>query len=113
MTYFTSLIMLTSTHIPVNLLVCPRSGGNVYKTGEWSDRERIRLAVIEIVKLYQEGDGDVRDTMVLALVQGSSRRPPIPGAAYAVCPEAQASINVAIRTRSTPKYGFWTKVTCF
>ena len=62
-----------------------------------SDQERNRLAVMEIVKLYQEGGGDVRDTMGLAPAQGSSRRPPIPGAEHAAYPEALASINAAIR----------------
>jgi p21-activated kinase 1 len=62
-----------------------------------SDQERNRLAVMEIVKLYQEGGGDVRDKMGLAPAQGSSRRPPIPGAAHAAYPEAPASMNAALR----------------
>jgi p21-activated kinase 1 len=62
-----------------------------------SDQERSRLSVMEIVKLYQEGGGDVRDKMDLAPTQGSSRRSPIPGAAHAAYPEAAASVNAAIR----------------
>ena len=60
------------------------------------DQERNRLAVMDIVKFYQ-GGGNVREEMGLAPVQGSSRRPPIPGAAPAAYPEAPASINTAIR----------------
>ncbi|KAI0286006.1 kinase-like domain-containing protein [Russula aff. rugulosa BPL654] len=60
------------------------------------DQERNRLAVMDIVKFYQ-GGGDVREEMGLAPVQGSSRRPPIPGAAPAAYPEAPASINTDIR----------------
>jgi p21-activated kinase 1 len=60
-----------------------------------SDQERNRLTVIDIVKFYQEGGGDVRDEMGLAPAQGSSRRPP--GAAPVVYPEAPASINAGIR----------------
>jgi len=60
-----------------------------------SDQERNRLAVMEIVKLL-EGDGNARDTMVLAPAQGSSQRPPIPGAAHPDYTEELASINAAI-----------------
>jgi p21-activated kinase 1 len=52
-----------------------------------SDQKRNRLTVMEIVKLYQEGGGDVRDEMGLA----------IPGAAHAAYPKAPTSINAAIR----------------
>jgi p21-activated kinase 1 len=67
-----------------------------------SDQERNRLTVIEIVKFYQEGGGDVRDEMGLAPAQGSSRRAPIPGAAPAAYPEAPVSINAGIR--ESPDY---------
>ena len=72
----------------------PSTGGFTGLYQEWqqplqdsgiskSDQERNRLTSIEIVKFYQEGGGDVRDEMGLAPAQGSSRRPPIPGAASA------------------------------
>jgi len=62
-----------------------------------SDQESNHIAVMEIVKLYQEGGGDLRDKMGFVPAQGSSRRPPIPGAAHAAYLEAPASINVAIQ----------------
>jgi p21-activated kinase 1 len=61
-----------------------------------SDQERNRLPVMEIVKLCQEGDGDVRDEVGLAPAQGGSRRSPIPRAAHAAHP-VPASINAPIR----------------
>ena len=61
-----------------------------------SDQKTNRLSVMEVVKLYQEGGGDVRDEMGLTPAQGS-RRPPTPGAAHAANPVAPASINAAIR----------------
>ena len=76
------------THVDFN----PSTGGFTGLPQEWqqplqdsgiskSDQERNRLTLIEIIELYQEGGGDVRDEMGLAPTQGSSRRPPIPGAA--------------------------------
>jgi len=44
-----------------------------------SDQEKNPLAVMEIVKFYQEGGGDVWDKMGHAPAPGSSRSPPIPG----------------------------------
>jgi hypothetical protein len=41
-----------------------------------------QLAVMEIVKFYQEGGGDIWDKMGHAPAPGSSQSPPIPGTAY-------------------------------
>jgi p21-activated kinase 1 len=65
-----------------------------------SDQEKNPLAVMEIVKIYQESGGNVLDKMRLVPAQGSSRRPPIPGAENAVYPEAPVSVNAA--TRESP-----------
>jgi p21-activated kinase 1 len=46
-----------------------------------SDQEKNPLAVMEIVKFYQEGGGDVWDKMGHAPAPGSSQSPPIPGTA--------------------------------
>jgi p21-activated kinase 1 len=44
-----------------------------------SDQEKNPLAVMEIVKFYQEGGGDVWDKMGHAPAPGASQSPPIPG----------------------------------
>jgi p21-activated kinase 1 len=44
-----------------------------------SDQEKNPLAVMEIVKFYQEGGGDVWDKMGHAPAPGGSQSPPIPG----------------------------------
>lgn len=44
-----------------------------------SDQEKNPLAVMEIVKFYQEGGGDVWDKMGHAPAPGSSQSPPTPG----------------------------------
>jgi p21-activated kinase 1 len=49
-----------------------------------SDQEKNPLAVMEIVKFYQEGGGDVWDKMGHAPAPGSSQSPPIPGTAPSV-----------------------------
>ena len=67
-----------------------------------SDQERNRLAVMEIVKLYQEGDGDVRDKVGLAPAQGGSRRPPIPGAVHAAYPDSEAPTSINAATQESP-----------
>jgi p21-activated kinase 1 len=46
-----------------------------------SDQEKNPLAVMEIVKFYQEGGGDVWDKMGHAPAPGGSQSPPIPGTA--------------------------------
>jgi len=66
------------------------------------DQERNRLSVMDIVKFYQEGGGDVRDKMGLDPTQGSSRRSPIPDAPHAAYPEAPLSINAATPDRESP-----------
>jgi hypothetical protein len=73
---------------------------NFYRTAGFPSpiKRRIHLlAVMEIVETYQESGGDVRDKTILVPAQGSSRRPPIPGAANAAYAESPVSINAAIR----------------
>jgi len=47
-----------------------------------SDQEKNPLAVMEIVKFYQEGGGDVWDKMGHAPAPGGSQQPPIPHPAF-------------------------------
>jgi p21-activated kinase 1 len=60
-----------------------------------SDQEKNPLAVMEIVKLYQENCGDVWKKMGHAPVQGISPPPPIPGAAPAAYPGVPKSVNAS------------------
>jgi p21-activated kinase 1 len=63
-----------------------------------SDQEKNPRAVMEVVKFYQEGGGDVRDKKIgLTPAQGISPRPPIPSVANAAYSKAPASINAALR----------------
>jgi p21-activated kinase 1 len=68
-----------------------------------SDQEKNPLAVMEIVRFYQEGGGDVWDKMGHAPVHGISPPPPIPGAAPAAYPGAPTSVNTsAEESRNSP-----------
>jgi hypothetical protein len=62
-----------------------------------SDQEVNPRVVMEVVKFYQEGGGDVWDKMGHTAVPGGSRRPSIPGAANAPYFEAPAPINAVMR----------------
>ncbi len=59
-----------------------------------SDPDKNRLDVVEIVKFYQGGGGDVWDKMGHAPVQASPS-PPIPGAMHATDSGASASVNAS------------------
>jgi p21-activated kinase 1 len=68
-----------------------------------SDQEKSPPAVMEKIKFYQEGGGDVWDKMGHAPVQGISPPPPIPGAAPAAYPGAQKSVNASAgESRNSP-----------
>ena len=67
-----------------------------------SDQERNRLAVMEIVKLYQEGDDDIQDNVGFAREQGRFRRPPIPGAVHAAYRDSEASASINVSTLESP-----------
>jgi hypothetical protein len=58
-----------------------------------SDQEKNPLAVMEIVKFYQEGGGDVWDKMGHAPASGRSRSPPIPGTLQAAFPVLSKSVD--------------------
>jgi p21-activated kinase 1 len=58
-----------------------------------SDQEKNPLAVMEIVKFYQEGGGDVWDKMGHAPAPGSSQSPPIPGTLQAAFPGLSKSVD--------------------
>jgi p21-activated kinase 1 len=62
-----------------------------------SDQEMNPRTVMEVVKFYQEGGGDIWDKMGHVAAPGGSRRPSIPGAANAPYFEAPAPINAAMR----------------
>jgi p21-activated kinase 1 len=62
-----------------------------------SDQEKNPRAVMEVVKFYQEGGGDVWDKMGHTAAPGGPRRPSIPGAGNAAYSDAPAPINAAIR----------------
>ncbi len=68
-----------------------------------SDQEKNRLAVMEIVRFYQEGGGDVWDRMSSTPVQGISPPPPIQDAAPAAYPGAPKSVNASTEeSRNSP-----------
>jgi len=73
-----------------------------------SDQEKNPLAVMEIVKFYQEGGGDVWDKMgnLNALATGSSQSPPIPGIAQlphpAVVPKSVDDSVIPTRPALSP-----------
>jgi p21-activated kinase 1 len=69
-----------------------------------SDQEKYPLAVIEIVKFYQEGGGDVWDKMGYAPAPGSSSQsPPIPGTAQPAFPGLSKSVDDSfVSTVSVP-----------
>ena len=76
----------------------PLQDSGISKFGQ----EKDSLAVMEVVKFYQEGGGDVWDKMGHAPVRGISLPSPslIPGAAY---PEAPESVNAsAEESRNSP-----------
>ena len=59
-----------------------------------SDQEKNPLAVMEIVKFYQEGGGDVWDKMGHAPAPGSSSQsPPIPGTTHPAFPGQSKSVD--------------------
>ena len=58
-----------------------------------SDQEKDPLAVMEIVKFYKEGGGDIWDRMNHAPTSGSSPLAPIPGGADAVYPGVSTSVD--------------------
>ncbi|KAH9990611.1 kinase-like domain-containing protein [Russula vinacea] len=58
-----------------------------------SDQEKNPLAVMEIVKFYQEGGGDVWDKMGHAPAPGGSQSPPIPGTLQAAFPSLSKSVD--------------------
>ena len=58
-----------------------------------SEQERNPLAVMEIVKFYQEGGGDVWDKMGHAPAPGGSQSPPFPGLAHIAHPGASKSVD--------------------
>jgi hypothetical protein len=69
-----------------------------------SDQEKNPLAVMEIVKFYQEGGGDVWDKMGHAPAPGSSSQsPPIPGTAHPAYPGLFKSVDDSfVSTVSVP-----------
>ncbi|KAI0306021.1 kinase-like domain-containing protein [Multifurca ochricompacta] len=68
-----------------------------------SEQERNPLAVMEIVKFYQEGGGDVWDKMGHAPAPGSSQSPPFPGAEQPAHPGMSKSVDdVYAPTRPSP-----------
>jgi p21-activated kinase 1 len=69
-----------------------------------SDQEKNPLAVMEIVKFYQEGGGDVWDKMGHAPAPGSSSQsPPIPGTAHPAYPGLTKSVDDSfVNTVSVP-----------
>ncbi|KAI0255716.1 kinase-like domain-containing protein [Lactifluus subvellereus] len=58
-----------------------------------SEQEKNPLAVMEIVKFYQEGGGDVWDKMGHAPAPGGSQSPPVPGTAQPVQPGVSKSVD--------------------
>ena len=58
-----------------------------------SDQEKNPLTVMEIVKFYQEGGGDVWDKMDHAPAPGGSQSPPIPGTLQAAFPSLSKSVD--------------------
>jgi p21-activated kinase 1 len=58
-----------------------------------SEQERNPLAVMEIVKFYQEGGGDVWDKMGHAPAPGGSQSPHFPGSANPPHPSASKSVD--------------------
>jgi p21-activated kinase 1 len=58
-----------------------------------SDQEKNPLAVMEIVKFYQEGGGDVWDKMGHTAAPGGSQSPPIPGTAQHAFPGLSKSVD--------------------
>lgn len=58
-----------------------------------SEQERNPLAVMEIVKFYQEGGGDVWDKMGHAPAPGGSQSPLFPGSAHPAHPSASKSVD--------------------
>jgi p21-activated kinase 1 len=68
-----------------------------------SDQEKNPLALLEIVKFYQEGGGDVWDKMGHVPVQGIPPPTPIPGAVPAAHPGTPKSVNAfAEELRNSP-----------
>jgi p21-activated kinase 1 len=58
-----------------------------------SEQEKNPLAVMEIVKFYQEGGGDVWDKMGHAPAPGGSQSPPIPATAHPPQPGLSRSVD--------------------
>ena len=75
---------MVSTHPPENLL------------GQRNFQVKNPLAVVEIVKFYQEGGGDVWDKMDHALTSGGSQSPPVPGTAQSAHPGVPKSMDDSV-----------------
>ncbi|KAN0121079.1 Protein kinase-like domain containing protein [Russula decolorans] len=58
-----------------------------------SDQEKNPLAVMEIVKFYQEGGGDVWDKMGHTAAPGGSQSPPVPGTIPPAFPGLSKSVD--------------------
>ncbi|KAI0272405.1 kinase-like domain-containing protein [Gloeopeniophorella convolvens] len=58
-----------------------------------TEQEKNPIAVMEIVKFYQEGGGDVWDKMGHAPAPGGSQSPPFPGSAPSTHPGASRSVD--------------------
>jgi p21-activated kinase 1 len=61
-----------------------------------SDQEKNPLAVMEIVKFYQEGGGDVWDKMGHVATPGGSQSPPVPGTAQSAHPGVPKSVDDSV-----------------
>jgi p21-activated kinase 1 len=58
-----------------------------------SDQEKNPLAVMEVVKFYQEGGGDIWDRTANSPAPGSPQSPPISGGAHAVSPGVSKTVH--------------------
>jgi p21-activated kinase 1 len=67
-----------------------------------SDQEKNPLAVMEIVKFYQEGGGDVWDKMGHAPAPGGSQSPPVPGTAHPAHPGQFKSVDDSVVPTVSP-----------
>ena len=69
-----------------------------------SDQEKNPLAVMEIVKFYQEGGGDVWDKMGHAPAPGGSQSPPVPGTAQPAHPGQFKSVDDSVVPTVSPLF---------
>ena len=71
------------------------------------DQENNLLAIMELVKFYQECGGDIWDKMGHAPVHGISPPPPIPGVTPVAYPGAPKSVNAsAEESRNSPNVDY-------